>query len=141
MAENMKAFYKKSVLFWFILLILAFINAIVREITYKPLLTPLIGIWAHQISSLTGIILFFIAIYFFLKRVKENYKRTDLIRAGLMWIFMTIIFETFMNMFVRKLSFSEVMQTYYFWEGETWIFVLMSLIISPLIIHRIIENN
>jgi hypothetical protein len=64
-------FYKNSIKFWFVLLILALINATIRETTYKPLLTPYIGIWAHQISSLSGIILFFIAIYFFLKKTKK----------------------------------------------------------------------
>lgn len=137
----MKPFYRKVILFWFILLVLAFVNATLRELTYKPLLEPYIGFWAHQISSVTGIIFFFVAIYFFLKRTKELYQKADLIKAGLIWIFLTVIFETFMNIFVRKLSISQVLETYYFWKGETWIFVLISLIISPLIINKRIKGS
>lgn len=137
----MKIFYKKAILFWFTLLIMAFINAIIRETTYKPLLTPLIGIWAHQISSLTGIILFFIVIYFFLKKNFTFYTRKDLIGVGLLWITMTVTFECFMNLFVRKLTFQQVLETYYFWKGDTWIFVLLSLLVSPLIIYKRLKSN
>jgi len=137
----MKKFYKKSILFWFVLSILAFINAIIREITYKPLLTPYIGMWAHQISSVTGILLLFGAIYLFLKQTKESYTTKDLIKVGWSWILMTIIFECFMNFYIRKLSVQQVIETYYFWRGETWIFVLQSLIISPLIVQKILKRN
>jgi len=133
----MNDFYKKSFGFWFILLIIALVNATIRELTYEPLLSPHIGNWAHQISTITGIAFFFIAIYFYLKRTKHIYTQKDLINVALIWILMTLVFETFMNMFIRKLSFDQTLQTYYFWNGETWIFVLISLIISPLIIFRI----
>lgn len=136
----MKPFYKHALLFWFVLLILAISNAVVREMTYKPLLTPYIGLWAHQISSLTGIILFFIAIYLFLKYSKQSRTARDLVLIGLIWIGMTIVFESSMNTFVRRLTFQQVLQTYYFWQGDTWIFVLLSLLISPLIANRLLKR-
>jgi len=132
----MNLFYKKSLFFWFVLLLLALINATIREITYKPLLVPHIGIWAHQISSVTGILLFYFGIFQFLKRVNEPYTKNNLIKVGLLWIGMTIVFESIMNLYVRHLSLDEVLKTYYFWTGDTWIFVLLSLLISPLIASR-----
>lgn len=137
----MKPFYKQAILFWLVLLVLAFINAITRELTYKPWLTPYIGNWAHQISSVTAILLFFSAIYIFLKRTMSEYTRQDLVNAGLIWILLTVVFETAMNIFVRQLSFEEVLKTYYFWQGETWIFVLLSLVISPLVAELILESD
>ncbi|MCL5070220.1 MAG: hypothetical protein M1308_04900 [Actinobacteria bacterium] len=137
----MKQFYKKSIAFWLVLLVLAFINAIIRETTYKPPLTPYIGIWTHQISSVIGILLFYIAIYRFLKFTQGLYNKGDVINVGLIWISMTFIFEGFMNIFVRKLTIVEVMQTYYFWKGETWIFVLLSLLISPIIIYNKLDQS
>lgn len=136
----MKKFYVKSILFWFVLLVLALINAIIRETTYKPLLTPYIGMWAHQISSVTGILLFFGGIYGFLKKVKEPYKQKDLVVVGFLWIGMTILFETGMNIYLRHLRFEEVLQTYYVWKGDTWLLVLLSLVVSPLIINRILKK-
>lgn len=137
----MPNFYKKSISFWFILLVLALVNATLRETTYKPFLTPYIGTWAHQISSITGILFFYVAIYFFLKKMKNSYTKKDLIKVGLLWIVMTITFESFMNLCIRHLNFSQVMQTYYFWRGETWIFVLLSLLVSPLIVDRELKKD
>jgi uncharacterized membrane protein len=137
----MKPFYKKALLFWFVLLLLALINATIRETTYKPLLTPVIGMWAHQISSITGILLFYFGIYQFLKRTKEKYNKSDLIKVGVMWIVMTVVFESLMNTYIRHLSFKEVLETYYFWKGDTWIFVLLSLIISPLVAFYNLRNK
>jgi len=137
----MKPFYKNAILFWFVLTMVAFLNAAIRELTYKPLLSPHIGIWAHQISSITGILLIFAAIYEFLKRIKSEYTRQDLVNVGLIWILLTVVFETAMNIFVRQLSFEEVLKTYYFWQGETWIFVLLSLVISPLLADLILESD
>ena len=137
----MNKIYIKAALFWFVLLVLALINATIRETTYKPLLTPYIGMWAHQLSSLTGILLFFGGIYFFLKIMKTPYTKNDLIKVGMMWISMTILFECWMNFFVRHLTFTQVVETYYVWKGETWPIVLLSLIISPQIIHRLLVNQ
>lgn len=135
----MKKFYVKSLAFWLVLLVLALLNATIRETTYKPLLTPYIGLWAHQVSSITGIALFYTGIYFYLKRVKESYSNKNLFIVGSMWIVMTIIFESFMNIYIRHLSFEQVLQTYYFWKGDTWFFVLLSLLVSPLIASRQIK--
>lgn len=137
----MKKIYIKSVIFWFVLLILALINASIREMFYKPILSPYIGMWAHQISSLTGILMFFVAIYFFLKNNFNFYKKENLIFMGSIWFVMTIIFETLMNFFIRNLNFEQILQTYYFWQGETWIFVLLSLLISPFIAHKLVSNK
>lgn len=136
----MNKFYLKSFLFWFVLLVTAILNAGIREATYKPLLTPFIGNWAHQISSLTGIFLFFCVIYLFLKNTKEDYNKKSLAVIGVVWFIMTFIFEIFMNIFLRKLSFEQVLQTYYFWQGETWIFVLLSVLVLPMVIGKILKK-
>lgn len=137
----MRKIYVKAILFWFVLLIIALINATLRELTYKPLLEPYIGIWAHQISSVTAILFFFIAIFFFIRNSKEKFSKKELIIIGSIWVLLTVLFETLMNFFLRKISLIQTLQTYYFWNGETWIFVLISLIVSPLIVRKILKNK
>lgn len=137
----MRKIYVKAILFWFVLLIIALINATLRELTYKPLLEPYIGIWAHQISSVTAILFFFIAIFFFIRNFKEKFSKKELIIIGSIWVLLTVLFETLMNFFLRKISLIQTLQTYYFWNGETWIFVLISLIVSPLIVRKILKNK
>ena len=97
--------------------------------------------WAHQISSLTGIIIFFVAIYYFLKHLNGRFTNRDLLMMGLLWITMTIAFETFMNVSIRKLNLQQVFETYYFWKGETWLFVLISLIVLPFIVKQMLERQ
>lgn len=132
--------YLRAAGFWFILTVLAIINATIRELTYKPLLFPIIGAWAHQISSVTGIILIYIAIYQFVKHQEYNQK-SDLLKIGWLWLIMTFCFETAMNLFIRKLTLAQILQTYYFWKGETWIFVLLSLLISPFVADYYQDKN
>lgn len=136
----MKRFYFRLIMFWFLLLTIAIINAILRESFYKPLLLPYLGFWAHQISAIIGIIAFYFAIYLFLKHQRPLPSNKNLIAMGLIWIILTLIFETFMNIFLRHLTVQQVLATYYFWKGELWVFVLISLIISPLIISKKLRN-
>ncbi|MCM2339310.1 MAG: hypothetical protein NDI62_02535 [Burkholderiales bacterium] len=137
----MKKLYLKSIGFWFALLVLALVNAGIREMIYKPILMPYIGTWAHQISSITGILIFFSAIYIFFLNIKEEYSKKDAKKIGFLWFGMTLIFETWMNLFLQNLSVKEILETYYFWNGETWIFVLASLVISPMIAYRILKGK
>lgn len=137
----MKKQYLKIFLFWFVLLGIALVNAILRELWYKPFLEPHIGMWAHQVSSITAIILFFLAIYFFIKKSSYNHSPLELLAMGLVWMAMTIIFELWMNIYIRQLSFVEVIETYYFWKGETWVFVLIAIAVSPIIAGRIKSKN
>lgn len=56
--------------------------------------------------------------------------------VGLMWVVMTVVFETGMSLYLRGLSVGDILQTYYFWKGETWIWVLVALFVMPLMIDR-----
>lgn len=137
----MKTINLKIISFWFALLLLALINATIREVTYKPWLEPHIGFWAHQLSSLTGTVLFFGAIYFFIKNSRCKYSGRELLLMGLIWTVMTLVFEIFMNTCIRHLSRKDVLATYYFWRGETWIFVLLSILVAPSVAGRIIYSR
>ena len=137
----MKQFFVKAFLFWFVLLLIAIANAILREATYEPWLVPYLGMWAHQVSALVAIVAFFGAIYWFLWRVGYWPSTKELVGVGWLWIGMTIGFESWMNLYVRKLSFSQVLETYYLWKGELWPLVLLSLVVSPLVIRLHIINK
>ena len=136
----MKKIYIRTLWFWFVLLLLAIINGIIRDMTYKPLLEPIIGNWAHQISSITGITLFFIAIYLFLKYTKSDYTKRDLLNIGIMLMTMTIIFEFTFGYYFRQSSWSQMVGAYYFWKGELWVFVLISVVIIPQICFRLLKK-
>lgn len=137
----MRGFFYKAIGFWFILLITALLNATLREATYKPLLEPLIGSFAHQISSVVGIALFYGVIYWFLKKQWGSYQRRDVLLVGILWMVMTIGFETWMNVAIRQLTFMEVVETYALWRGELWPLVLLSLVVSPMVIYKRLSSR
>ena len=58
----MKKVHKQIVGIWLILVILTIINGILRDEVYGPKMNELT---AHQISTVIGIALFFVAIYVF----------------------------------------------------------------------------
>jgi len=132
-------FFLYSFLFWFVLLALAILNAGIRENTYKRILQPVIGKWAHQISALTAITMFFLAMFVFFSRLSVDYSRSGMWAVGLMWMCMTFVFECVFGRLVRKSSWREILETYYFWKGELWIFVLLSVAVMPRIIYSMLE--
>lgn len=137
----MKKIHLHSLWFWFVLLVIAILNAVLRESTYKPQLEPHIGNWAHQISSLTGIIFFFIAIYLFFKYIKSNYDTLDTWLIGIMWVALTVIFEFSFGYYFRKSTWEEMIAQYYFWKGDTWIFVLIAVLVFPRLCYKLIKGE
>lgn len=137
----MKNFYLKAFLFWFVLLAIALLNAVIRELTYKPALEPYIGAWAHQISAIIASLLFFIAIFFFIRHEKVRHSFGVLLSVGLMWVMLTVIFETLFGLFMQNMSIQEILKAYYFWNGELWILVVITMIISPVVADTIIQTR
>lgn len=137
----MKSFYLKATLFWLVLLVLAIFNATIREFTYKPWLEPVIGRWAHQVSSLTVILFFAIAIYFFIRKFGQQVSQKTLVITGLLWVVLTVVFETWMSIYIRQIGWAEILQSYAFWRGELWILVLVALLILPTLTHRFLNSR
>lgn len=132
-------FYLKAALFWFVLLAIALINAMVRDVTYIPIVEPYIGIWAHQIGAILVSIVIFVAIFLFVRNEKVKHPMSDLVSIGLMWVIFTVIFETFLGIVIQQMSIQEVLSAYYFWNGELWIVVLITMILSPIIADKIVH--
>ncbi len=70
-----------------------------------------------------------------------DYTKRNLLKIGIMWIVMTIIFEFAFGYYVRGSSWSEMLGAYYFWQGELWIFVLISVVIIPQICFKMLKNR
>jgi hypothetical protein len=132
-------FYLYGILFWVVLVIVAIINGTIRDFTYKPWLEPYIGKWAHQISVLTGFGLMLLATIGFLKILRVDYARRDLLLLGLIWLVMTIIFEFGFGR-LRGKSWQELFEMYYFWRGDLWLFLLIGTVFLPLLAHSIIHK-
>lgn len=123
-------------IFWFFLLIFAFLNATIRELTYKNLFGEFLS---HQISVFTGILLLSIPIaaiakYFPFSSAKQS------IAAGILWVVLTEVFEYSMIVFWSKKPISEFFHAHDVFQGELWILILVWVATSPFLFYRFLNR-
>lgn len=125
--------YPRYFVAWFPIIILAFANATIREAVYKRYVGELA---AHQISTLSLGIL--VGIYVLvLSRSLKLQNSGQAVGVGLMWLVMTIIFETGLGHYVLGNPWSQVLRDYNISEGRVWPLFLLWLMVSPYVFYRI----
>ena len=125
--------YLRYFVAWFPIIILAFANATIREAVYKRYLSELA---AHQISTLTLGILARIYVWVLRRHLKLQYSG-QAVGVGLMWLVMTVIFETTLGRYVLGNPWSQVLRDYNVLEGRVWPLFLLWLTVSPYVFYRI----
>lgn len=118
---------------WFILMIAAIINGAIREAVYKNSLGDL---RAHQLSTLTGIILFGVVIWV-LSRIWPLASAQQAWTVGFIWLAMTIAFEFLFGHFVAGHPWSKLLQDYNIFAGRVWLLVLIWTTIAPYLFYRL----
>lgn len=121
----------KNFLFWLPMIPIAILNGMLREFVYKDYVGELT---AHQISTITGIILisFYIRIIW---RYLKIYSKKKAIQTGLLWLLLTIVFEFGFGYFVMGHPFSKLISDYNIFEGRVWALFLLWLVLAPYILH------
>jgi hypothetical protein len=127
--------YLKSLGIWFILAISAIAVATFRT----GILLPQLGEQtAHQIGTILYLIIQFIIIYLFIKKIKIKETKT-LLGIGLLWVFITIIFEFIFGHYVMGHSWQKLFADYNLFSGRLWVLVLINNIVAALISGKIIR--
>ena len=134
----MKKIYIKSVLLWFIFAILAIINAIIREKTYKIVLGDLI---AHQISTIFFIILILIIMYFFFNHINKKPTKKELWIIGASWLIATVLFEFIAGHYLFQNTWGKLLTDYNLLKGRIWSLVLLFTLIGPRIVTKDFNSN
>lgn len=119
------------VIAWLPMVIIAIVNATIRETTYGKKMSELT---AHQVSTITAIILFTLYIwgvtsFWPLTSIKES------IIIGLIWLCFTVTFEFTFGHFVAKKSWSNLLSDYNIFQGKIWILILIIITIEPIIFY------
>jgi len=104
----------KYILAWIPLVFIAIANGLLRE---NLVALHLKELPAHQVSTVTGIILFGIYIWFILKAWAPNSTR-EALYVGLIWLGLTITFEFLFGHFVVGHSWSRLLQDYNIFAGR-----------------------
>ena len=118
---------------WFPMVIIAILNGSLRQFTYGTIVNELL---AHQISSLTGITLFGIYIYFITKKWKLESSKQAII-VGLIWLAMTILFEFVFGHYVMGNSWQKLFHDYNLFAGRVWILILVWTAFAPYVFFRL----
>lgn len=122
---------------WFIFMILAIINAIVREAVYAPKLGEHAG---HVISTIIFIVLIFAVVYLFLTNIQVDYTQKDLLMIGTIWLIGTIAFEFLAGHYVFGNSWERLLADYNLLKGRVWSLVLVAVFSAPYFVDRVIHQ-
>lgn len=125
----------KYILAWFPMIIIAIVNGLFRE---KFLANRFNELQAHQISTMSMIILFGIYVWVLFK-IWFPTSVNQVIIIGLIWLLLTIIFEFLFGHYVAGHSWDKLLNDYNILKGRVWIFALIWISIVPYIIYQIQE--
>ncbi len=122
--------YAQAILFWMLIIPLAILNGGLRENVLNKLgdiALPLSGI----ILSLCILLVAFILI----PKIK-NCKKGDYLVFGLIWFFLTNLFD--LSMYLSDGGgFIDLLNSYNFLSGNLWILVVFTTLVAPTLVAKI----
>lgn len=125
--------FLKTSMIWFVIVILAIVNAIFRE-------TVLVSLLGQNIAlPLSGILLsliVFIVTYLSSPLFGKNNILIYFL-MGLQWVVMTLLFEFLFGYYVIGKSWSSFLQVFNIMKGDLMILVLLVSLFSPILVAKI----
>jgi hypothetical protein len=126
---------KTSVRVWLMeILVSGFNFFVLMSFVYEPRWGSLI---AHQIGMSSRIVYIFIFAYLLLRYVKE-YETRDLVHVGLLWLVLTLLFEWGGSIVIGR-PVEEILIGWNIFVGYMWPYVLLTYLLSPLIVGKILH--
>lgn len=114
------------------MLLIAIANGSARDLWYKKYLGEL---RAHQLSTVSFLILLAIYIAFIIKRFPPSSGLWAL-GIGLLWVALTLLFEFGFGL-LRGNSFKHLLADYNIGKGRLWILIPAWLLLAPYIFYRV----
>lgn len=119
-------------LVWFVMLLVAVANGSLRDFTYGKFLPEL---YAHQLSTFSGMVLLGLVILVFVKLRPPASARQALL-IGLFWMALTVAFEFLFFHFVAGHPWSALLANYDLLNGRVWVLLLAWVAIAPYVFYR-----
>ncbi len=123
----------KYLLAWFPMVAIAIANGGLRQAWYGKHLGEL---HAHQISTLTAVVLFGVYIWFIMHLWRPA-SATQAITVGLLWLAMTVAFEFLFGYYVAGHSWGRLLRDYNLFAGRVWVVVLVWVTVAPYLFFRL----
>ena len=116
-------------------MILAIINAIIRNVIYKPAIGDL---HAHQLSTIVFILIIFFVSYIVIRYSNLQLSTQQTFIIGTIWLIMTICFEFIAGHYLFGNSWDKLFADYNILEGRIWSLVLFTLFFSPYVSNKLV---
>ena len=117
------------------MVLIAILNGTLRQAWYGQYLSEL---RAHQISTLTGVLLF--AIYIgVLTGIWMPASVTQALTIGFIWLALTVAFEFLFGHYVAGKTWAGLFEDYNIFAGRVWIAILIWITVAPYLFYRLRE--
>ena len=133
-----KSIYLYSFGAWLILVFLAIANGIIRNSYYSGQLGELA---AHQLSTVIFCIIIIAFSYVFFRYSGVSGEAKDYLYVGLMWLFLTVIFEFIFGHYIAGHSWDRLLEDYNLFKGRIWLLVLIVTFSAPSVAFWLIERG
>lgn len=117
---------------WFPMILIAIANGAIREKRYGKRIGEL---RAHQVSTLSALLLFGIYIWIII-RIWRPESSKQAISIGLMWLVLTVAFEFLFGHYVAGHSWNRLFGDYNIFAGRLWLAVLSWVTVAPYIFFQ-----
>lgn len=123
---------------WIVLMVLAILNAGLRE----GIVTPSLGDTAGRaIGSILLACAILLVAYLFLSRTSIDYSGKDLWLMGAIWLVLTLAFEFGFGHFVMGNSWDTLLADYNVLNGRIWVLVLIASATGPYLMGSLVNSR
>jgi hypothetical protein len=122
----------RYVLAWIPMMLIGIINGVIRETTYGKALSEL---RAHQISTLTGVLLLGLYIWG-ITRLWHPESSQQAALIGILWLILTVLFEFGFGHYIAGHSWDQLLRDYNLLIGRVWLLVLIWITVAPVLFYR-----
>jgi len=117
----------RYVLLWVPMLVIAVANGALRQATFAKSMPEL---RAHQLSTLIGSALIGLFVWLVVRAWPPS-SGGQALRIGLVWLLLTVAFESFMGLVLERRTLAQVLHAYNLFAGRVWVLFLVWLTVSP----------
>jgi hypothetical protein len=122
----------KQFLFWLPMIVLAFVNATLRELVFVKHFTMLA---AHQLSTITLMLLCSAYTWWVYPKLHLQSAK-EALTTGVVWMLLTVVFEFSLGRFTGK-SWDLHLQDYNLFAGRIWLVFLFCLSMLPYVVYSV----
>ena len=133
MSED-RRFFAFAFVSWFILMVLAIVNAVIRQGFYVDHMNDL---QAHQLSTFTLMVIIVVFTYLLLRFSGFELTQSQALTMGVVWLILTVAFEFIAGHYLFGNSWSTLLADYNVLKGRVWVLIPLTVLLAPSFIRRI----